>query len=59
MVWLDNAYYEGGNVWIRVNGKISTYFKTHKGLRQGDFLSAMLFDLAIDALVCCHEESQN
>jgi hypothetical protein len=37
-------------VAIRVNNDIGPYFCTHQGLRQGDPLSLLLFDLAADAL---------
>ena len=51
MVWLGNAHYEGGgHVGVKVNDDIGPYFKTFKGLRQGDSLSSLLFDLVVDSL---------
>ena len=40
----------GGRVCININGENGPYFKTHRGLRQGDSLSPLLFNLAADAL---------
>ena len=40
----------GGHVGIKVNDDIGSYFKTFKGLRQGDAMSRLLFELAADAL---------
>jgi hypothetical protein len=39
---------EGGSISIRMNDEISQYFRPGKGLRQGDPLSPLLFNLVID-----------
>lgn len=40
----------GGNVGTKVNDHIGPYFPTHMGLKQGDALYPLMFDLAADAL---------
>jgi hypothetical protein len=40
----------GGKLAIRVNYENGPYFPTFQGLRQGDPLSPLLFDLTTDAL---------
>lgn len=41
---------EGGRVCININGENGPYLKTHRGLRQGDPLSPLLFNLVGDAV---------
>jgi hypothetical protein len=41
---------EGGKVGVKINGAPGNFFNTHKGLRQGDTLSPLLFNLVSDAL---------
>lgn len=47
--WIKQAT-TNGRVAINFNGSSEEFFKTHKGLRQGDPLSLLLFNLVADAL---------
>lgn len=48
----------GGRVMIKVNNNVGPYFKTHKGLRQGDPLSPLFFDIAADASAILIEKAK-
>jgi hypothetical protein len=47
--WIKQCV-EGSKVGIKINGNHGNFFNTHKGLRQGDPLSPLLFNLVSDAL---------
>ena len=48
--WMMKAI-NGGRVAINVNGERGEFFRSHKGLRQGDPLSPLLFNLIGDAFL--------
>jgi hypothetical protein len=47
--WVEN-FITGGSVAIKVNDDIDHYFQTKKGLRQGDSMSPILFNIVADML---------
>ena len=59
--WCDQImhYIQGGSVGVRVNDDIGHYFQTRKGLRQGDPLSPILFNIVVDMLAILIERAKN
>jgi hypothetical protein len=53
------ALYNNTYTKVAINGIMSTPFKVTRGVRQGDPLSCLLFDLAIEPLACTLRNSEN
>jgi retron-type reverse transcriptase len=51
--------FSGGSVAIKVNDDVGRYFQTLKGLRQGDPLSPILFNIVVDMLAIMIERAKN
>jgi hypothetical protein len=49
----------GGKVAIKTNDMLGPYFTTHKGVRQGDPFSPLLFNLVADGLACMIHKAQD
>jgi hypothetical protein len=56
---LINSFMSGGSVAIKVNDDVGRYFKALKGLRQGDPLSLMLFNIVANMLIIMIEHAKN
>jgi hypothetical protein len=56
---LIHSFVSGGSIAIKVNEDVGTYFQTLKGLRQGDPLSPMLFNIVADMVAIMIERAKN
>jgi len=53
-----HSFVSGGSVVIKVNDDVGHYFQTKKGLRQGDSVSPMLFNIVADMLAVMIERAK-
>ena len=53
-----HSFVSGGSVAIKVNDDLGHYFQTKKGLRQGDSISPMLFNIVADMLAVMIEHAK-
>ena len=56
--WIKQHLYNG-SVGVQVNEKEGNFFETGKGLRQGDPLSPILFNLVVDVLTRMFQKAQD
>jgi len=54
-----HSLYKNAETAVIINGVVSTPFSVIRGVRQGDPLSCLLFNLAIEPLACLLRNSQN
>jgi hypothetical protein len=50
MVSVDSIFQERGHVGIKINDQVGPNFQMRKGVRQGDRLSPILFNIIVDML---------
>lgn len=55
---LIHSFVSGGSVTIKVNDDVGKYFLTTKGLRQGNPLSPMIFNIVVDMLAVMIERAK-
>jgi hypothetical protein len=60
-IWIQQtmSIVQGGQVCINVNAEGTNYFKTYQGLRQGDPLSPLLFNLVDEVLATLMRKVSN
>ena len=56
--WIEEVVSQG-SVGVKVNNEIGQNFQTRKGLRQGDPLSPILFNLVVDMLAILVSRAKN
>ncbi|WVZ96894.1 hypothetical protein U9M48_042474, partial [Paspalum notatum var. saurae] len=56
--WI-RSFVQGGNMAVNVNGQSGSNFQTRKGLRQGDPLSPILFNIVADTLAIIINGAKN
>jgi hypothetical protein len=49
-VHLDHVAWPGWSTAININGEVGSFFLSSRGVGQGDPISTLLFNLAVDAL---------
>jgi retron-type reverse transcriptase len=53
------SFMEGGHVGIKVNDQVGKNFQTRKGVRQGDPLSPILFNIVVGMLAILINRAKN
>jgi hypothetical protein len=56
--WIKQVV-SGGTVCVKLNNKLGPYFMSHKGVRQGDPLSPILFNMVADCLTRMVRKAQS
>jgi hypothetical protein len=56
--WIEEVV-TGGTVSVKLNDQLGPYFSNHKGVRQGDPLSPILFNFVADCLTKMVKKAQS